>query len=442
MRIFTTRRVRLRNSVPAERTPRTPRRRRHVVVTAVLALVCSSLGAGVAVAAAKTTAKMTTRQVGPTLEVSWTYQSGRPSSQTVQVLDGTRKVSVQQPRAAARKTIFPDLLPGRYTVQLTSKSPSSTTRRAVVVQGVPNAVRDLRVETGDGQSRVSWSTPIAGEFDRPGAIVLVLSGGRDETVRLAADATMHTFTGLDAGKDYQLSVIATNAVGSSPTSTTRIEGDGGVDRLTGSRLSSLQDAEKVFGSFTMVNRSPLGPVDLTNPTQAGLNPVLAALQRCVLASGNGTAIQDGLTNIGGVWATRNATGTLILTSGALALSGTTPVGPLIEAPGLASCVEPALRTQLTFVATQLSSSAKITSVTASSLTTDPSRPELRWLALDGKVLVNGGASGESEQDLQLVWVVAGKDRTVTQYILIRQGDPIDGDLRSRLLDMVAGRHLS
>jgi hypothetical protein len=250
-----------------------------------------------------------------------------------------------------------------------------------------------------------------------------------------------------AGSEVTISVATTNVAGISAPASVTVTADRGVDALTASRLLTLQDAEQLFGSFAMVNRSPMGPVDLSNPTQAALNPVMAALQKCVLETTTfalttilDNAIQDGLTNIGGVWATRNATGTLILTSGAVAIEGQNAEMWLLRNDTLAACVEPALKAQISFVASQLSPNAKVNGVVAEPLVDDTGFAT-RYMILKGKVLLNGGASGEAEQDLQLVWVAAGAGSTITQYILIRQGSEIDAELVGKLLAVVKARNL-
>jgi hypothetical protein len=416
-------------------------RRRVIAAALAVMLLTSVLGAAGAVAGQRTSATLQVKQQTGFLEATWSYRGTAPRSQKLTLLAGASKVKTLSPSPRVRSVRIASVRPGRYTLQLSGSNPSVTSRRGVVVYGAPAAVTGLRAQAVNGEALITWSLPEAGEFDLPKNLtVSVTVDGTTTAVALPADAMQHRVTGLDSAKDYEIRVAASNTAGSSPFVAVTLRGDGGVDALTSSRLITLADAEKVFGSFAMVNRSPLGPVDLAEPAQAALNPVLSALQRCMLTSTSATAVQDGLTNVGGVWATRNAAGTQILTSGALALDARDATDWLAAHRSLEACVRPALREQLDFVARQLSPNAKVADAVYSPIVVVPNHAGTQLLRIDAKVFPNGGVAGEPSQDLQLVWVVVARGATLGQYILIRQGDPIADATVDSLLEAASARN--
>jgi hypothetical protein len=387
------------------------------------------------------------RQVGENLEVSWSYKGPRPKSQQLQLLKDKAIVKSLKLKSGSLAVRLEKVAMGRYTVVLKTANSSLRVQRSVDVYGKPLMVTNLKAEQLEGKVRMEWVLDQIEPLRKATDVVIDISrSGITESVTIPASTILHEINVDDERERIEISVKARNIAGTSSTATTSLDVEPAVDKLTAARLVTLQDAEKLFGSFAIVNRSPLGPVDLTDPTQAMLNPVLSSLRLCVLETIEDTstlykdvAIQNGLTNIGGVWATRNSTGTLILTSGALSLAEGDGTSWLSKNSGLGPCAEPSLQAQLNYVSKQLSPNSKIVSVETGPLLID-SRPGVRSMQVNAKVLVNGGVSGEVEQDLQLIWVVVGKDSTITQYILLRQGAPLDEAMTNELMEITSQRN--
>ncbi|MGB0099766.1 MAG: fibronectin type III domain-containing protein [Nocardioides sp.] len=95
---------------------------------------------------------------------------------------------------------------GAYTVS----APGCDGEHATGVPGSPTAVAG----TADGGDRLtlSWSAPDS-EGDAPITGYVVARSGSAVVEAVAAEARSHTFTGLEAGATYELSVRAVNAVG-------------------------------------------------------------------------------------------------------------------------------------------------------------------------------------------------------------------------------------
>lgn len=412
---------------------------RYLVVCSLLfSLVASVLSISGAYGSTRTTVKLNVTQTGNNLDLRWSYTGTAPRTQQIRLLDGTRTAFSVSLAGKARKTRLEAVRPGRYSLELRTTKPTLTTRRSVTVYAAPSPVVGLQVQLTNSVARLSWTHPAGDLLGRAQRVTISVRSGTQQlpSVAISGDAVNYDLEAVDPAKEYVVGISVSNVAGTSLESVIRFDGDGGVDTLTGKSLLTLVDAEALFDSYAIVNRSPLGPVDLSDVTQTGLNPVMAGLQRCVL---DGRSV-GGRTNIGGVWATRNPSGALILTSGALALPTSDAAALLESNSGLGGCVDPVLRTQLQFVAGALSPNAKVSSVSAGEVVADPARPGLYHLKLEAKVYPNGGLAGEVEQDLQLVWLTLGSSRTLSQHLLIRQGTPIDQPLIEEFRTLVWDRH--
>ncbi|WP_263457803.1 fibronectin type III domain-containing protein [Nocardioides ochotonae] len=78
--------------------------------------------------------------------------------------------------------------------------------------GAPGTPRDVAATSAERTLTLTWSAPET-QGDGPVTGYLVTRSGSAETQTLPADARSHTFTGLEVGTTYQLSVRAVNGTG-------------------------------------------------------------------------------------------------------------------------------------------------------------------------------------------------------------------------------------
>ena len=94
---------------------------------------------------------------------------------------------------------------GAYTVEVSGCDGDTAA-------GAPGTPRDVAVTSAERALTLTWSAPET-QGDGPVTGYLVTRSGSAETQTLPADARSHTFTGLEAGTSYQLSVRAVNGTG-------------------------------------------------------------------------------------------------------------------------------------------------------------------------------------------------------------------------------------
>lgn len=404
----------------------------------LIAALTLALAVGSAVPSfAAASATLSARQTGGDLQVSWSVKNASPSLVEIKVASAGRTVKTLRVKAALKKVSVKNLEPGVYQLSLTATKPKLAARKLVTVYGVPEAPRDVVVERDATAGTVRWQLPTPAKFTPVEEIELtVSSNGKSVTRILPANSTSSSIGVLDRTAHYEISVRTANRYGASPAATITSDGESDARELTAPRLFTQSGAEEVFGSFALMNRSPLGPVDFESSTVAAENPALQALQSCVTTGTNGTAGVKGLPNVGGVWATRTSTGTMILTSGASALAAGEADAWITGNPGIAVCANPALVAQMKAVAAQLSASAKVDEITPAVFDKSAIPGGAQGVSLHGKVFLNGGTAGETPQAIQLIWVVVGGGETVSQYILIRAGTPIDAALVGRMVTQI------
>jgi len=408
-------------------------------LVAILTLTLPCALAAPSFAAASAT--LSSRQIGNDLQVSWSVKNGSPSLVEIKLTSAGRNVKSLRVKTALKKVSLKDLQPGVYQLTLTASKPKLAAKKQITIYGAPESPRDVVVEREETAGTVRWQAATPAKL-RPldGFELIVSSNGKSTTTPLPANATSASLGTLERGSSYEIAVRAMNRFGASaPVSVTSV-GESDARELTTSRLVTQSGAEEVFGSFALMNRSPLGPVDLESSAVAAENPALRALQSCVTTGTNGAADLEGLPNVGGVWATRTATGTMILTSGASALAAGGAEAWIKANPVISGCANPALAAQMRAVAAQLSASARVDEITPAVFETSAIPGGAQGVSLQGKVYLNGGAAGENPQAIQLIWVVVGSGETVSQYILIRVGTPIDAALVGRLFTQVTSLH--
>ncbi|WP_170219493.1 fibronectin type III domain-containing protein [Nocardioides litoris] len=106
----------------------------------------------------------------------------------------------------------------RFSVVATNvmgDSPASTPSPEVTPAGVPGQVATPTATRGDQRATVTWATPSGN--GTPVIGYTVTSTPEDKTCTTAGELTC-TVTGLTNGTTYRFTVVATNAVGDSPTS--------------------------------------------------------------------------------------------------------------------------------------------------------------------------------------------------------------------------------
>ena len=388
----------------------------------VAALTRALVGGLSAPSFAAASATLSARQSGGDLQVSWSVKNGSPSLVEIKLTTAGRNVKTLRVKAALKKVSVKNLQPGVYQLSLTATRPKLAAKRQVTIYGAPEAPRDVVVERDATAGTVRWQPPTPSKL-RPvdGFELTVASNGKRTTTSLPVSATSAPLGTLERSSSYEITVRALNRYGASTSVSVTSAGESDARELTTPRLVTQSGAEELFGSFALMNRSPLGPVDLESSTVTAENPALRSLQICVTTGTNSSADLKGLTNVGGVWATRTATGTMILTSGASALAAGGAEAWINGNPMIAGCAKPALAAQMRAVA---------------AFDTGSIPGGAQGVSLQGKVYLNGGVAGETPQAIQLIWVVVGSGETVSQYILIRVGSPIDAALVGRLVTQI------
>ena len=408
-------------------------------LVSVAAISLTALFAEPSFAASK--AILSSVQNGSNIEVRWSVSNATPSFVDIKLVQAGKVTKAVRVKASLKKVTLKSVQTGFYTLQLTSTKPKLSVKKNITVFGAPLAVRDLTFKRGSKSVSASWVLPEASKLTHIDRVELVSTvGGVSKTVFLPADLSEHTFPIDDPASTYTISVRTVNRYGTSLPVSVSVVGVDDARGLTSPRLISQNSAEDVFGSFALMNRSPLGPVDLESSTVAAENPALGALQKCVTTGTEGRVDIQGLPNVGGVWATRTSSGTMILTSGASALLGRSGSSWIETNPIISSCAYPALLAQLNSVALQLSATSKVEQVTSSPFDVSNVSVSNMLMAqgslLQGKVYLNGGSEGEVAQSIQLYWVAVGSGETINQYILVKVGVPIDESLVGRFTELI------
>ena len=389
------------------------------------------------VSALSNVANLKAVQSGRGIDINWSVR-GTPPVNVFIVLRSNGKIvkSINQ-RGSTKKVRFSSVNPGEYQVQLTSSKPKVVLSTKVIVYGAPAEINGLSVQRQGAFLNVTWDqVPISKYIPVDSVVVTYMSGSQEVTKIIPAESYTFRITDPDYSSQVSVSVSTMNKFGSSSVRTFILQADGTARVLTEPRLISQEISESVFGSFAMINRSALGPVDLSDPNLGDDTLVMKSLQGCALSKGELKAEVLGLVNIGSVLATRNVTGTMILTSGASALAKPTAIEWIDSHSDLSQCVSPVLVGQLKAVAKQLSApavveGARITLVDVARI----GRGSL-GIKVEGNLFLNGNSSSGVSLPMELLWVVKASDSTITQYILVRAGSAIDQGMSARLLDSI------
>ena len=387
---------------------------------------------------ANTTLTLSAKQSGQHIDLSWSTRGSLPTKVSLVLRNGNKSVAALSARGSAKKARFTSVSPGEYQVLLTSQKPKLSTSARLTVYGPPAAVSELTVLRLGSEIHVDWQTGGGSRFTKADSVTVVLrSAGKEFVSEVPAGTTNLRLLSPDLTSKVEVLVTAKNRYGVATSSTGVIEADTSARIVTEPRLVTQAAAEEVFGSFAMINRSPLGPVDLSNPSVGSENLVMKTLQDCVSTKDGVTIRTQGMVNIGAVLATRNSTGTIILTSGATALTDPVAVEWINAHDKLTECVTPALVVQLRAVATQLSAAAAVDEVNYAPVDASVLGDGTRAMLVEGVVYLNGGVSAEAGQPMQVLWVTKGNGETISQYILIRVGSAIDQGMYERFYKLVA-----
>ena len=409
------------------------------------ALIAIGLSLGVVLGAvslpaygANSSIALKAKQSGQHVELSWSTRGNVPSKVSVVLRSGNISVAKLTANGATRKARFPSVNPGEYQVLLTSQKPKLSTSARVTVYGAPLVVSELTVLRQSSDIVVDWRLSGGTRFTEADSVLVVLrSAGKEVVNEVPASASNLRIAAPDLISKVEVVVTAKNRIGASPTRSGVVEADSTFRSVTEPRLVVQATAEDIFGSFAMINRSSLGPVDLSASNVGAENLVLKALNGCVTTREGAPVTTKGLVNIGAVLATRNATGTMILTSGATALADPVAAEWISNHHQLNDCVTPALVAQLRAVAMQLSSASTVDGVKFAPVDVSDLGNGARGMLVEGNVYLNGGASGEPGQPMQVLWITKGIEDTISQYILIRAGSAIDQGTLQRFFTSVA-----
>ena len=379
------------------------------------------------------------KQSGSAIELSWVVGSKAPANVLISLRSAGKVVKTVTQRSASKKAKFIGVVPGEYQVQLSSNKPKLLLSTRVLVYGSPIEVSGLGIERQGEYLSINWQLGLASKYNNVESVVVVVKSGAQEVIRtLPAGSTLIRVLDPDYRLPVTVTVFTKNIYGSSKERSVELDADKTARELTDPRLITQDGAEAVFGSFAMINRSALGPVDLSDPAIGADNPVMKALQGCVLSRDGSSAEVQGLANIGSVLATRNATGTMILTSGASALVRDNATEWVDGHSSLGQCVSPVLVAQLKAVGKQLSASSVVDGIRILPVDVSILGAGSLGLLVGGDLFLNGISPTSVSQPMELLWVVKGSGSTITQYILIRAGSVIDQALSQRLLESVIG----
>ena len=142
-------------------------------------------------------------------ELSWTVGG---DSTSVTTGASTTKHTIDSPSRGVRYDL---------SVKATnSAGDSAATTNYYVVPSPPSAPRSLSLRMSDGNLQVSWSAPAqAGTSTVSGYLLKWKYDSTTDSARLGASVRSHTISSPVAGKEYTVSVTATNSAGDGPAAT-------------------------------------------------------------------------------------------------------------------------------------------------------------------------------------------------------------------------------